>query len=659
FERLEAYSQNHGGDANIPRYGDDGGDEDLWRWVWKQRRAYMRKRQPLSDERAARLKSIGLDLTARDRTRHDAKWEGMYAKLVDYKEERGDCYVPNSYVSERHGYLGKWVCRMKSEKKKGKLSNAKEAKLAKLGFDFRQNFQWERRDNEQWDARLKELIEYKAVHGRNPTTSKKNKSQSLGVWCKQQQNLFSKGNLRQDRLDRLKDSGFSFDMRQCKALKEEWDGRFEELVQNKSTHDGRDPSRTEGDLGRWCRKQRWHFRNGALTVDRRDRLIGIGFEFSEESQGPVRRERPIKDWDTRYNDLKQFYLHYGHSNVTCADVHPNLVVWVKRQRKMISVSRLAEDRVVKLRELDFPFVIDKRKQWLLSTKRWDQNYCEVVNFYESKGHCNVGSDQLGLAKWFATMKDNQLLSKLRGKQFRWLLEKEGTSCSHEGCEKYALFVDGLCRDHSCHITPLVEKSLPKEWPEMYRQLVTFFEDHGHFNMDDDPALKTWFDALCNTSEVSDSQRRQLQILNVYDQVKGSKYKWSIMCSHPEGCPKFAFLEGRCQFHSHFASGPELAEQLERLWEDNYQQLAGFYQTIKNGLVLKCHNKPFLRHWINCQRKMFKQNMMSRGRIEKLQLLGFAFEEEKVDDNANTSSHQQWKEMYGRLVLFFEREIRLR
>ncbi|KAL7527195.1 hypothetical protein ACHAWF_002073 [Thalassiosira exigua] len=132
FERLEAYSKNNGGDANILWDGKNG-DNGLWEWVKEQRQAYGRRTnkkisRPLSDERMARLEAIGLDLSEKAIPR----WDKMYADLVDYKEKHGDCYVPYHYKSEGHGNLGVWVCSQKVTKREGQMSSAKELKVSAL-----------------------------------------------------------------------------------------------------------------------------------------------------------------------------------------------------------------------------------------------------------------------------------------------------------------------------------------------------------------------------------------------------------------------------------------------------------------------------------------------------------------------------------------------
>jgi hypothetical protein len=57
-----------------------------------------------------------------------------YLELVAYKEQHGHCNVPSTYVEEEP--LGKWVDRMRTEVREGRLDMAKVEQLRSLGFDF-------------------------------------------------------------------------------------------------------------------------------------------------------------------------------------------------------------------------------------------------------------------------------------------------------------------------------------------------------------------------------------------------------------------------------------------------------------------------------------------------------------------------------------------
>ncbi|KAL7544694.1 hypothetical protein ACHAWF_008060, partial [Thalassiosira exigua] len=604
FERLKAYSENHGGDANISRDGDDG-DEELWEWMREQQHAYRsrttkKKHQPLSDERTARLEAIGLDL-ADNRT---PRWE---------KNKHGNCYVPYSYKSERHGDLGIWVCQEKVRKCKGQMSNAQEARLAMLGFDFRKNYQWERYNNKRWEARLQDYIDHKAVHGGPPTTSKKSKNRCLGQWCLHQQDLFSMGNLQHDRLDRLKDAGFVFDVGRFIKNEEEWNKKLEMLIQYKSAHDGKDPSCSEGSLGHWCREQRSHFRKGTLQTR--------------------------TDWNTRYGELKQFYLEHGHSNITSSDVHENLVRWVRKQRKRRS--KLAEERLSKLLEIKFAFQVDSKALKESASKTWEQKYGQMVAFFESNGHCNVGNDNPSLARWFAAMNDSKLLSESRGKQLQRLLDSGGTKCSHESCEKYALLDDGLCRIHARKSPPIVDQKPRKvqpckssRWNSRYEELKQFYLDHGRIPIPSKAPHKS----LCSWVGVQRWNHRESKLAE--DRLsKLKEIGFSFKADRAHRDDKLSSQEEKLPKKLGFDCDPSVSS-----WDQKYEELKQFY--FNHGRTPVPRKAPHVLSWIKTQRRNFRESKLAADQLSKLREIAFSF-----DDKRERQS--KWEDKYNELAEFRE------
>jgi Helicase associated domain len=100
------------------------------------------------------------------------RWESMFEKLKAYKQKHGNCLVPNRYKEDRS--LGSWVS---TQRRYFKLMNSSEsirdsrnshlneirfAKLRDIGFV------WAASDprHTPWEARFRELCEYKERHGK-------------------------------------------------------------------------------------------------------------------------------------------------------------------------------------------------------------------------------------------------------------------------------------------------------------------------------------------------------------------------------------------------------------------------------------------------------------------------------------------------------------
>jgi hypothetical protein len=83
--------------------------------------------------------------------------------------------------------------------------NEAEAKIASSTPRKRHKFEvW-------WDEKLKELKEYKSLHGDCSVPIMSEQYGKLGKWCENQRFSFNKGKLAQDRIDRLREAGFVFE----------------------------------------------------------------------------------------------------------------------------------------------------------------------------------------------------------------------------------------------------------------------------------------------------------------------------------------------------------------------------------------------------------------------------------------------------------------
>jgi hypothetical protein len=80
-----------------------------------------------------------------------------------------------------------------------------ETKMAPSNLKRRHKFEV------QWDEKLKELREYKRLHGDCSVPVKSSQYHKLGKWCENQRYSFIKGKLAQDRIDRLRGAGFVFE----------------------------------------------------------------------------------------------------------------------------------------------------------------------------------------------------------------------------------------------------------------------------------------------------------------------------------------------------------------------------------------------------------------------------------------------------------------
>ena len=107
FERLKEYKEEYG-DCLVPQRYED--DPKLGHWVATQRRVSTVD-DKTKQERRDKLNSIGFVWSVRTRGRsskRDKKWNDKFERLVQYKQEHGDCLVP-TIATKRTPSLGNWV----------------------------------------------------------------------------------------------------------------------------------------------------------------------------------------------------------------------------------------------------------------------------------------------------------------------------------------------------------------------------------------------------------------------------------------------------------------------------------------------------------------------------------------------------------------------
>jgi len=144
FEELKEYKAING-HCNVPQ------STDLGKWVKMQREnknetdlkkagntPSRKKPKPcLSEERIAKLESIGFLWRV---AKPAVGWESRYQQLVEYRNQHGNCDVPQSYPPDKP--FGRWVMKqrcqhsLKLRSEKSQLTDEREKRLNEIGFSW-------------------------------------------------------------------------------------------------------------------------------------------------------------------------------------------------------------------------------------------------------------------------------------------------------------------------------------------------------------------------------------------------------------------------------------------------------------------------------------------------------------------------------------------
>ena len=248
--------------------------------------------------------------------------------------------------------------------------------------------------DEQWNARFKELLDYRSQHG---DCNVPQKHGTLGTWVTSQRSAYRDEKLAQDRIDRLNSIGFKWTLKEG-GPKVPWETRFNELVQYKAKHGDCNIPRRQGQLGDWVSKQRIAYRDDKLEQDRIDRLNGIGFDWA-----PLRGSARTRPWETRFNELVKYKAKRGGCNVPRRQ--GPLGRWVHHQRESYKKNRLSKDSIDRLNGIGFDWKCAR-------TSSWEIQFNELINYKAKHGDCNVLSSLGKLGRWVHEQRKKYKKNKL-------------------------------------------------------------------------------------------------------------------------------------------------------------------------------------------------------------------------------------------------------
>lgn len=324
-------------------------------------------------------------------------WMGKFASLKEFRIREGHCNVPFGYKKDPS--LGSWVNSQRNLYKKGKLNPERVQMLRDIGFIFELN-----RD---WNLTIPLLEKFKKEYGHCNVPLKYPKDKALGIWVRNQRALYRRGELSQERIDRLHDTGFSFDLRQRRA----WDQSFSDLIKFKKQYGHCNVQQKHSDypnLGYWVHNQRNSYKNGKILPAHFKLLKKIGFPFELQQR---------RTWDQSFSDLVRFKEQYGHCNVQSKHSdYPNLGHWVYQQRKSFRNGTLSSKHIKKLEEIGFSFDFQQRRTW-------DQSFSDLIKFKERYGHCKIPekySDSPTLYYWVNNQRTSYRKGKIRPSHFKLL-----------------------------------------------------------------------------------------------------------------------------------------------------------------------------------------------------------------------------------------------
>jgi len=329
-------------------------------------------------------------------SKHDEKWNKFFMELVEYKENNGDCNCP----IKKNGTLGRWIARQRTFFRSNILKTDHHEKLVGIGFAFEDaRFAT---DNKKWNRFFTELVEYKQKNGHcNILTT----NGSLGNWITRQRTLNRSKELKADRYEKLVGIGLTFEDVRFATDNKKWNRLFTELVEYKQKNGHCNVPTTNGSFGNWVSNQRAFFRSKKLKEDRYEKLVGIGFLFTDNEK-----------WNRLFMELVEYKQKNGHCNFPTRN--GSFGKWISTQRTLFRSKKLNADRYEKLVGIGFIF---EDVIFAMDYEKWNKFFMELVEYKQQNGHCDFPTTNGSFGKWISTQRTLFRSKKLKEDRYEKLV----------------------------------------------------------------------------------------------------------------------------------------------------------------------------------------------------------------------------------------------
>ena len=411
FGHLQAYVTEHG-TALLPNSVIYNG-YPLGGWVSNQKTRW----ETLGAERQRRLSSLpGWTMDART-----ARWEEGFEHLQEYTNTHGTCRLPNSKYIHNGFKLGIWVNTQRSNW--DTLPEDRQKRLRELP-DWTENTR-----NALWEEGFSYLSRYIEVNGTALVTSTCIfDGFRLGQWVTVQRSKFE--NLDPERRQRLAAlPGWATSVRDAW-----WEEGFRHLEKYVANNGDASPTQNYIDtedgykLGIWVNKQRQNETDGALSPERRKRLVTLpGWQWTPRDSR----------WDEGFTQLLRYMKNnsgaFPAQSYETEDDY-RLGAWVNMQRNAYRKNRL--DPSLSKRLADLP-----GWQWNPRDALWEEGFSHLLEYGKNHGHHNptqahTDEDGYNLGAWISQQRQAQRkgtlneeraqrLSKLKG--WQWIPPRGGAA----------------------------------------------------------------------------------------------------------------------------------------------------------------------------------------------------------------------------------------
>jgi superfamily II DNA or RNA helicase len=326
------------------------------------------------------------------------KWDFWYGLTIKYKEEFGDANAPKIYKTYEGYNLGTWQNEQKKNYKNGTLAPERVGRLEKVGFKWAQSIE------DAFEKGFQETLRYKEQSGdaNAPASYTTPDRYTLGSWQSWQRQHYKSGKLDTERIKRLEDIGFNWNL-----LEGAFEKGFQETLRYKEqTGDANAPTlykTPDGyNLGSWQSRQRRNYKDGKLDTERITRLEKIGFKWVLLEEA----------FEKGFQETLRYKKQTGHANARGVYTTPDgyrLGAWQNSQRQYYKNGKLNTERIKRLVEIGF--------KWDQFEDDFKKGFQETIKYKEQTGEPNAPNrystqDGYNLGNWQQTQRQSYKNGKM-------------------------------------------------------------------------------------------------------------------------------------------------------------------------------------------------------------------------------------------------------
>jgi superfamily II DNA or RNA helicase len=418
-----------------------------------------------------------------------------------------------------------------------------------------------------------------------------------------------------------------------------WDMRYGELINYKSKHGNFSITKYHPDhshLYNWVRVQRAAYKNYSMAKDKIKRLEDIGFVWDALDSR----------WEEMIEALKQYKDKHGDCNVpNKSSDHKYLYNWIRSRRSAYRNQTINEDEIERLDAIGFV--------WDALDSRWEEMIEALKQYKDKHGDCNVPNkypDNTKLANWVRSKReryrndtlDKDQISQLEDIGFKWntldstwglmIEELKEYKCIHGDCNvpynwknniSLARWLRNQRRNYRNHMLKIdqinqledigfVWDALDSRWEEMIEALKQYKDKHGDCNVPNKYPDNTQLAAWVRKQRLNYNEQRLTK--DEIERLEDIGFIWDV---------------------------------LDLKWEGMFEELKEYKS--KHGdcnVPNKYTDNKQLATWVGYQRMVYKDKILGKERIKRLEDIGFDWNPSKSRWEEMFKALKEYKDKYG-------------